>query len=94
MGDGQWASMARQEGGSNAGEDQTRKNGHWKHIPPNALAAAVIVGGAEDDALDLVVQTTACLKSVGLGVAGQVVEIGLEEPEGLSGARGEQAACV
>lgn len=74
--------MAGKEWGREAGKDETRENCDGKHIAPYALAVGGL-GGAEDDALDLVVQTAACLESVRLRIAGEVVEVGLEQPEGL-----------
>lgn len=55
--------MAGQEWGGNSGEYKARKDGDGKDVSPDALAIGV-VRGTEDDALNLVVQTAACLEGV------------------------------
>lgn len=77
--------MTREPGGSHAGEDQARQDSHWQGVLLDLLAA-LRLGGPEDDALDLVVNTAACLERVRVGVRGEVVKVGLEEPEGLQDA--------
>ncbi|MBE3042513.1 hypothetical protein IMZ48_08030 [Candidatus Bathyarchaeota archaeon] len=49
------------------------------------------VGQAEDDVLDLVVDPAAGLEGLGLGVRGEVVEVGLEDPECLAASHAELA---
>lgn len=74
--------MTGQKRGGDTGENEAREDGDGQHVAPDAFAVGGL-RGTKDDALDLVVQTTASLELVGLGVAGEIVEIGLEQPEGL-----------
>jgi hypothetical protein len=41
------------------------------------------IGESKNDMLDLVVDSSACLESFGLGIGREVIEISLEEPKGL-----------
>lgn len=82
LGNGERARMFGQEGRGNAGEHQTGQHGDGQDVLLDLLAALGL-GGAKDDALDLVVYAAACLESVQVGGAGEVVEVRLEEPECL-----------
>jgi hypothetical protein len=74
--------MTGKPGGGHAGEYQARQDGNGETVLLDLLAA-LWLGGPEDDALDLVVYAATCLERVRVGVRGKVMEVGLEEPEGL-----------
>lgn len=82
LGNGQRAGMSGQEGRGNAGEHQAGQHGDGQNVLLD-LVAALGLGGAKDDALDLVVDAAARLEGVRRGGGGEVVEVRLEEPEGL-----------
>lgn len=76
-------------GEGHAGKDEARKNGDRKYV----LLDLVMSGGiceSEDDVLHLVIHSAACLERAGLGIQRQVVEVRLEQPEGLE----HQGTCV
>lgn len=75
--------MSRKEWRRNTGEYDARKNGDGQGVVLDLFPASGFVC-AKDDALHLVVKPAACFEGFGLGVAGEVVEIGLEQPESLA----------
>lgn len=85
--------MPGKERRGNTGEDQTGKHGYRQDVLLDLLAALGL-GGPEDDALDLVVHAAACFERVRIGDGGEIVEVGLEEPECLWGLAGEQHSEV
>src|SRR5690242_16145524 len=74
--------MGGKEGRGDAGQHQTREHRGRQHILLDALAACGF-GGAKDDALHAVVDAPACLEGIRVRGGGEVVEVRLEEPEGL-----------
>lgn len=72
--------MFRQKGCGDSGEYDASKHCDRKNIFLDFLTACV---GAKDNALNFVVDSPTCAKMYGLRVPGQIVKIGLEEPEGL-----------
>lgn len=83
--DGQRPCMPGKEGRGDGGEHQAGQHRDGQDVLLDLLAALGF-GGTEDDALDLVVYAAACLEGVRVGVSGEVVEVGLEQPEGEQGA--------
>jgi hypothetical protein len=80
--DGQRAGMGGQEGRGNARKHQTGEHRHGQHVlldllPPRGL------GGAKHDALHAVVDAPARLEGNRVRGTGEVVQVRLEEPEGL-----------
>ena len=65
-----------------AGQHQTREDSHGQHILLDPLTPRRL-RRAEDDALHAVVDAPACLEGVRVRGVGEVVEICLEQPEGL-----------
>lgn len=82
LGNGQGPGMCGQERGGDAGQDQAGEQGDGQDVLLDLLAALGL-GGAKDDALDAVVDAAARLEGGRVGGVGQVVEVGLEQPEGL-----------
>ena len=75
--------MAREEGSGGAGEDEAGEDGDGQDVLLD-LIAALGLGGAEDDALDAVVDAAACFEGDRGGRVGEVVQVRLKEPEGLA----------
>lgn len=73
----------RDHGKCNASEDKARKYGNRQHILLDLLVPANI-GQAEYNVLNLVVDPTAGLEGPSLRIWGQIVQVGLEKPKGLS----------
>ena len=87
--------MSGKPGGRHTGNHQARQDGNGENVLLDLLAA-LRLGGPENDALDLVVYPATCLERVRIVVCGEVVEVGLEEPEGLREALApslSRAAC-
>lgn len=76
--------MCRKEGRCYAGEHQAREDSDGEDILLDLLPPLRLCG-TKDDALDAVVYPPASLEGNGVRGAREVVEIGLEEPEGLKG---------
>lgn len=81
---GQWPCMSRKKRRGYTGQYQARKHSHRQDVLLD-LFSPLGLRGSKHDALDLVVYASALLKRVRVRVAGKVVEVGLEEPEGLQG---------
>jgi hypothetical protein len=75
--------MFREERRGDAGQHQTRKDGDGHNVLPDLLPP-LRLRRAKDDALHLVVYPSTCLERARAGVAGQVVQVRLEEPKGLA----------
>jgi hypothetical protein len=90
---GQGPGPLGEERACDAREDEASQNRHGQDIVGNLLVAHALGGKAKDDVLDLVVYPATCLEGLGLGVRREVVEVGLEEPEGL-GKGMELAAAI
>lgn len=82
LSDGKWPSMSGEEGRSYAGEDQTGQDGDRQDVFLDLLAPLGL-SRTKYDALDLVVYPPACLESVRIWGSGEVMEVGLKEPERL-----------
>lgn len=80
----QWSGMCRKEGRCYAGEHQAREDSDGEDILLDLLPPLRLCG-TKDDALDAVVYPPTSLEGNGVRGAREVVEIGLEEPEGLKG---------
>lgn len=91
LGDGEGAGPSGDHGQGNAGEDEAGEDGDGQDIFPD-LAVTRGVGQAKDDVLDLVVHASTSLEGAGLRVGREVVQIGLEEPEGLESVRERASA--
>jgi hypothetical protein len=76
--------MSREPRRGYAGEHQTRQDRDGQNVLLDLLAL-LRLGGAKDDALHLVVYATALFEFIRVRVARQVVQVRLEEPEGLGG---------
>jgi hypothetical protein len=63
-------------------QHQARQDGDGQYVLPNLLSP-LWLGGPEHDALHAVVDSSACLEGNRVRGAREVVEIGLEQPEGL-----------
>ena len=91
LGNGKRAGVCGEKRGCNAGENKTSKDGDGQDVLLDLLAA-LRLSRAKDDALDAVVDTAACFEGVGVWGGGEVVQVRLEEPEGLAAgvSRGRQ----
>lgn len=74
--------MSRQKRRGYAGEHQTGQYGDRQDVFFDLLASLGL-GRAKDDALDFVVYSATCLESVRVRSGCEIVQVGLEEPEGL-----------
>lgn len=79
---GQGSSYAREHGHGNTGQYQTRQHGGRQYIVLYALSGRRI-RASEDNALYFVVYPATSLECVRRGLGGEIVEVCLEEPEGL-----------
>ena len=79
--------MFRQKGCGDSSKYDTSKHCDRKNVIIDFLAAGV---DTKDNALNFVVYSPTCAKVCRLRVSGQIVKVGLEEPEGLG--RGELSA--
>lgn len=78
----QRSSYAREHGNSNASQYQTGQHGDRQYIVLYALPGRRI-RASEDNALYFVVYPATSLECVRRGLGGEIVEVCLEEPEGL-----------
>jgi len=73
----------RQDRHGDTRENEARQHRHRQNVISNLLMARS-VGQSKDNMLHLVVNSRAGLKRFGLGMRRQVMEVGLEYPEGLA----------
>ena len=78
----QGSSYAREHGNGNTGQYQTGQHGDRQHIVLYALPGRRI-RASEDNALYFVVYPATSLECVRGGLGGEIIEVCLEEPEGL-----------
>jgi hypothetical protein len=70
----------RQKGCGDSSKYDASKHRDWKNVVLDFFATRV---DTKDNALNLVVDSSTCAKMYGLRVPGQIVKVGLEEPESL-----------
>ena len=78
----QGSSYAREHGNGNTSQYQTGQHGDWQNIVLYALPGRR-VRASKDNALYFVVYPPTGLECVRRGLGGEIVEVCLEEPEGL-----------
>ena len=72
----------REDGAGDAGEHEAPQHRHGEDIFGDLFVPRT-VGETKDDVLNLVIDAAAGLEGFGLRCSGEVVQVGLEEPEGL-----------